>query len=168
MVIIMKIHMLKDREKAMRGTALVLAAALVFTSIDLTVFATNGKKIKTQEVITGFAELDKSVAVQLLPVGALESEIVFPDTLTVTVDTKSVEESVGDVTQKTENPTKEDTESEEIQTPKKAQILARIRTPEKIQTQENTQKPEKIQIQEKARELGKARIQEKAQEPGKV
>lgn len=156
MVIIMKIHMLKDREKAMRGTALVLAAALVFTSIDLTVFATNGKKIKTQEVITGFAELDKSVAVQLLPVGALESEIVFPDTLTVTVDTKSVEESVGDVTQKTENPTKEDTESEEIQ------------TPEKIQTQENTQKPEKIQIQEKARELGKARIQEKAQEPGKV
>ncbi|MFR3206039.1 MAG: InlB B-repeat-containing protein [Oscillospiraceae bacterium] len=115
----MKIHMLKDREKAMRGTALVLAAALVFTSIDLTVFATNGKKIKTQEVITGFAELDKSVAVQLLPVGALESEIVFPDTLTVTVDTKSVEESVGDVTQKTENPTKEDTESEEIQTPEK-------------------------------------------------
>ncbi len=119
MVIIMKIHMLKDREKAMRGTALVLAAALVFTSIDLTVFATNGKKIKTQEVITGFAELDKSVAVQLLPVGALESEIVFPDTLTVMVDTKSVEESVGDVTQKTENPTKEDTESEEIQTPEK-------------------------------------------------
>ena len=119
MVIIMKIHMLKDREKAMRGTALVLAAALVFTSIDLTVFATNGKKIKTQEVITGFAELDKSVAVQLLPVGALESEIVFPDTLTVTVNTKSVEESVGDVTQKTENPTKEDTESEEIQTPEK-------------------------------------------------
>ena len=119
MVIIMKIHMLKDREKAMRGTALVLAAALVFTSIDFTVFATNGKKIKTQEVITGFAELDKSVAVQLLPVGALESEIVFPDTLTVTVDTKSVEESVGDVTQKTENPTKEDTESEEIQTPEK-------------------------------------------------
>lgn len=63
--------------------------------------------------------MDKSVAVQLLPVGALESEIVFPDTLTVTVDTKSVEESVGDVTQKTENPTKEDTESEEIQTPEK-------------------------------------------------
>lgn len=119
MVIIMKIHMLKDREKVMRGTALVLAAALVFTSIDLTVFATNGKKIKTQEVITGFAELDKSVAVQLLPVGALESEIVFPDTLTVTVDTKSVEESVGDVTKETENPTKEDTESEEIQTPEK-------------------------------------------------
>ena len=40
-------------------------------------------------MITGFAELDKSVAVQLLPVGALESEIVFPDTLTVMVDTKS-------------------------------------------------------------------------------
>ena len=119
MVIMMKIHKLKIREKAARGTALILIAALIFTGIDLTVFATDGEKIKTQEVITGFGELDQSVAEQLLPVGAQESEIVFPDTITVTVDTKSEEESDGDATRETENSTKESTESEEIQTPEK-------------------------------------------------
>ena len=70
-------------------------------------------------MITGFGELDKSVAEQLLPVGAQESEIVFPDTITVTMDTKSEEESDGDATRETENPTKESAESEEIQAPEK-------------------------------------------------
>ena len=112
----MKIHKLKAGEKAARGTALVLTAALVFTSIDLSVFATANEGIKTQEVITGFGTLDESAAVQLLPVGAQESEIVFPDTLTVILETDSVEESTGDVTQETEDSTKENTESEEIQT----------------------------------------------------
>ena len=115
----MKIHKLKAGEKAARGTALVLTAALVFTSIDLSVFATANEGIKTQEVITGFGALDESAAVQLLPVGAQESEIVFPDTLTVILETDSVEESTGDVTQETEDSTKENTESEEIQTPEK-------------------------------------------------
>lgn len=115
----MKIHKLKAGEKAARGTALVLTAALVFTSIDLAVFATANEGIKTQEVITGFGALDESAAVQLLPVGAQESEIVFPDTLTVMLETDSVEESTGDVTQETEDSTKENTESEEIQTPEK-------------------------------------------------
>ena len=115
----MKIHKLKAGEKAARGTALVLTAALVFTSIDLSVFATANEGIKAQEVITGFGALDESAAVQLLPVGAQESEIVFPDTLTVMLETDSVEESTGDVTQETEDSTKENTESEEIQTPEK-------------------------------------------------
>ena len=88
----MKIHKLKAGEKAARITALVLTAALVFTSIDLAVFATADEEIKTQEVITGFGDLDESIAVQLLPVGAQESEIVFPDTLTVMLETNSVEE----------------------------------------------------------------------------
>ena len=115
----MKIHKLKAGEKATRITALVLTAALVFTSIDLAVFAAANEGIKTQEVITGFGELDESVAVQLLPVGAQESEIIFPDTLTVMLETDSVEESTGDVTQETEDSTKENTEAEKIQTPEK-------------------------------------------------
>ena len=115
----MKIHKLKAGEKAARITALVLTAALVFTSIDLAVFATADEEIKTQEVITGFGDLDESVAVQLLPVGAQESEIVFPDTLTVMLETNSVEESTGDVMQETEDSTKENTEAEKIQTPEK-------------------------------------------------
>ena len=115
----MKIHKLKAREKAARITALVLTAALVFTSIDLAVFATANEGIKTQEVITGFGELDESAAVQLFPVGAQESEIVFPDTLTVMLETDSVEESTGDVAQETEDFTKENAEAEKIQTPEK-------------------------------------------------
>ena len=115
----MKIHKLKAGEKAARITALVLTAALVFTSIDLAVFATSNEGIKTQEVITGFGALDESAAVQLLPVGAQESEIVFPDTLTVMLETDSVEESTGDVAQETEDSTKENAEAEEIQTPEK-------------------------------------------------
>ena len=50
----MKIHKLKAGEKATRITALVLTAALIFTSIDLAVFAAANEGIKTQEVITGF------------------------------------------------------------------------------------------------------------------
>ena len=109
----MKIHKLKAGEKATRITALVLTAALVFTSIDLAVFAAANEGIKTQEVITGFGELDESVAVQLLPVGAQESEIVFPDTLTVMLETDGVEESTGDVTQETEASAKENTDTGE-------------------------------------------------------
>ena len=109
----MKIHKLKAGEKATRITALVLTAALVFTSIDLAVFAAANEGIKTQEVITGFGELDESVAVQLLPVGAQESEIIFPDTLTVMLKTNSVEESTGDVTQETEDSAKENTDTGE-------------------------------------------------------
>ena len=115
----MKIHKLKAGEKAARITALVLTAALVFTSIDLAVFATSNEGIKTQEVITGFGALDESAAVQLLPVGAQESEIVFPDTLIVMLETDSVEESTGDVAQETEDSTKENAEAEKIQTPEK-------------------------------------------------
>ena len=109
----MKIHKLKAGEKAARITALVLTAALVFTSIDLAVFATSNEGIKTQEVITGFGALDESAVVQLLPVGAQESEIVFPDTLTVMLETDSVEESTGDVTQETEDSAKENTDTGE-------------------------------------------------------
>ncbi len=97
----MKIQMSKKEKskKYVRGVALVLTTALLFTSMDLTVFATADKGAKTQDVITGFADLDDSVAEQFLPAGAQESEIVFPDSLTVMLETNSVEESTEDVTQ---------------------------------------------------------------------
>ena len=97
----MKIQMSKKEKskKYVRGVALVLTTALLFTSMDLTVFATADKGAKTQDVITGFADLDESVAEQFLPAGAQESEIVFPDPLTVMLETNSVEESTEDVTQ---------------------------------------------------------------------
>ena len=116
----MKIHKLKALEKVARITALVLTAALVFTSIDLAVFATADEEIKTQEVIMSFGNLDESVAEQLMPVGAQESEIVFPATLTVMLETNSVEESTGDVTQETEEESAEEEEAEKEEEPEKA------------------------------------------------
>lgn len=86
----------KVREKTARGVALVTTVALVFTSVDFTVFAavgSDGNGTKEQGVITAFADLDESLEVQSLPVGAEESEIRFPETLTVTLETKSEEET---------------------------------------------------------------------------
>ena len=85
-----------------------------------------------------------------MPVGAQESEIVFPDTLTVMLETNSVEESTGDVTQETEASAKENTEAEEIQTPEKdtehgeAQLREKAQTPEKVWTREKAQTPGKV------------------------
>ena len=124
----MKIHKLKALEKVARITALVLTAALVFTSIDLAVFATADEEIKTQEVITGFGDLDESVAEQLLPVGAQESEIVFPDTLTVMLETNSVEESTGDVMQETEEESAEEEEPAEEEQPVEEEQPAPVET----------------------------------------
>ena len=87
---------LKVREKIARGVALVMTFALVFTSVDVTVFATaegDGGDTGIQGVITAFADMDESIAMQSLPVGAEESEIRFPETLTVTLETKSEEET---------------------------------------------------------------------------
>ena len=86
----------KVREKTARAVALVTTVALVFTSVDFTVFAavgSDGSGTKAQGVITAFADLDESLKEQSLPAFAEESEIRFPETLTVMLETKSEEET---------------------------------------------------------------------------
>ena len=86
----------KVREKTARGIALVTTAALVFTSVDFTVFAAvagDGNGTKEQGVITAFADLEESLAAQSLPTLSEESEIRFPETLTVMLETTSEEET---------------------------------------------------------------------------
>ncbi len=85
---------LKMRERLARCVALATSIALVFTSVDFIVFAAmrNGDGANIQGVITAFAELDDSIASQSLPVGAEESELSFPDTLMVTMETERGEE----------------------------------------------------------------------------
>ena len=86
----------KVREKTARAVALVTTVALVFTSVDFTVFAavgSDGSGTKAQGVITAFADLDESLKEQSLPALAEESEIRFPETLTVMLETKSEEET---------------------------------------------------------------------------
>lgn len=86
----------KVREKTARGIALVTTAALVFTSVDFTVFAAvagDGNGTKEQGVITAFADLEESLAAQSLPTLSEESEIRFPEILTVMLETTSEEET---------------------------------------------------------------------------
>ena len=86
----------KVREKTARAVALVTTVALVFTSVDFTVFAaagSDGSGTKAQGVITAFADLDESLKEQSLPAFAEESEIRFPENLTVMLETKSEEET---------------------------------------------------------------------------
>ena len=62
---------LKVREKIARGVALALTAALVVTGVDFAVFAAAGSDGRKEKgVITAFADLDASVTMQSLPVGA--------------------------------------------------------------------------------------------------
>ncbi len=107
---------LKVREKIARGVALVMTFALVFTSVDVTVFATaegDGGDTGIQGVITAFADMDESVAMQSLPVGAEESEILFPEILTVTLEIKGKEEQTGDAASEEGADTEGDTGTEE-------------------------------------------------------
>ena len=107
---------LKVREKIARGVALVMTFALVFTSVDVTVFATaegDGGDTGIQGVITAFADMDESIAMQSLPVGAEESEILFPEILTVTLEIKGGEEQTGDAASEEGADTEGDTGTEE-------------------------------------------------------
>ena len=107
---------LKVREKIARGVALVMTFALVFTSVDVTVFATaegDGGDTGIQGVITAFADMDESIAMQSLPVGAEESEILFPEILTVTLEIKGEEEQTGDAASEEGADTEGDTRTEE-------------------------------------------------------
>lgn len=86
---------LKLREKLARGVALVMTITLVFTGVNVTVFATTEKAdegVQSKGIITAFYSLDESVAEQSLTVGAKENEINFPDTLIVMLEIESEEE----------------------------------------------------------------------------
>ena len=91
------------------GFVLLLTAALVGNTIDffaLSVSAeTAGQTEKPSAVITSFEELSESVREQMLSIGAEESDIIFPDTLTITVEKivpKEETEKVSDDGQETE------------------------------------------------------------------
>ncbi|MGN0277517.1 MAG: GLUG motif-containing protein, partial [Hominisplanchenecus sp.] len=91
--------MKKWRTELKRLFVVLLTAALVGNTSDfsaLTVSAeTAGQTEESSAVIVSFGELSEEVREQLLPVGANESDIIFPDTLTVTVEKTAPEEETG-------------------------------------------------------------------------
>lgn len=92
--------MKKWKSLAEKTLILTLSAAMAAGSVDISAFAAAIQESGMQEdgiqevyeeestdvTITGFASLSEEVCEQTLPAGADESGIVFPDTLTVTVE----------------------------------------------------------------------------------
>ena len=89
---------LKMKEKMARAISLAMTVILIFTSVNITVFAaisdeeTGGETVKT---ITAFETLEEEVAQQTLAPGDTENDIYFPENITVRfVVTESADESV--------------------------------------------------------------------------
>lgn len=91
-----------------RILAMGLAVALVGGVVDLSPLAADARTqtTETQSVITAFQELSQDIREQQLPLGAKESDIHFPDTLTVTLQQT--------VTVSDKQETEEETEQEKI------------------------------------------------------
>ena len=80
-------------KKLSRVAAGALSFAMVFTSVGLfAVYADVNDTVTAQDTIVSIGALSEDVAVQKLEMGASEDEIVFPDTLSVTVEKAVAEE----------------------------------------------------------------------------
>lgn len=86
-----------------RVMAVTLAALIVSDTIDLSALTVVAADEKPEVTITAFDELDAAVAEQKLPVGATEEDIVFPDTLGVTVIKQDSGDTVSANAVQTEN-----------------------------------------------------------------
>lgn len=97
-----------------------LTLSMLGGSVDMsgfTVSAQTTQEKQTTVTVTGFAELPENIREQQLPVGAQESDICLPESLTVTVERTVAEDKEGDAgeqngTEEDGNPEKED-ETEE-------------------------------------------------------
>lgn len=107
-----------------RILAMGLAVALVGGVVDLSSLAADARTqtTETQSVITAFQELSQDIREQQLPLGAKESDIHFPDTLTVTLqqtvtvsDKQETEEEIEQETEQ-EKITEEDSENQNRET----------------------------------------------------
>lgn len=112
--------MKNKRRECKRAAAMLLAALMVVNSVDLSAFTAYAKE-KTEQsasskecvmTITDFEELEEDVMQQLLPVGASEEEIIFPDTLNVTVSVSDTQEEK-DTTDNEEDVSEGESESKE-------------------------------------------------------
>lgn len=150
--------MMKNKRKEWkRIAAFILAALLAVNSIDLSVFTAYAKEAieqtanadekettdnKAVVTITGFADLEESVTNQQLAIGAGEDEIVFPDTLDVTVAVSASEETSDTEMEETEESEASETESEEAETEESETSQAETEETEKSETTGITEETE--------------------------
>lgn len=104
-------------------TAGLLAFTLVFTSIGITSVYADLYESESKDAIVSFETLSENVANQKLEIGVSESEINFPDTLSVTVekapavDEEEIEEEILEEETSEEETTSEETEEVTEETP---------------------------------------------------
>ena len=116
------------KERIQGSLAVVLAFALILTNMNMTAFAAEPQSTgNDRKIITKVKELDSSVLSQTLSVGSEESDIQFPESLTVAVTKQQDIETV------TEEPT--ETESAE-QNEKKETVAVTWKLDESASTSE--------------------------------
>ena len=101
------------KERISKSLAVVLAFALILTNMNMTAFAAEPQGTENdQKIITKVKEPDSSVLSQTLSVGAEESDIQFPENLTVTVTKEPESETPAEP--ETEKETVPETEQSEV------------------------------------------------------
>ena len=101
------------KERIQGSLAVVLAFALILTNMNMTAFAAEPQGTENdQKIITKVKEPDSSVLSQTLSVGAEESDIQFPESLTVTVTKEPESETPAEP--ETEKETVPETEQSEV------------------------------------------------------
>lgn len=141
--------MIARNSVAYRTVAVIMVFAMVLTMGFGTpmAIAVNGG---TDSVITNIAALDDNVAVQHLPVGASESDIVFPSALGATLETyKEVlvevvpEDTAEEEIEETEEADEENIESEEV-------VGEESATEEEATEEETTEEPAEVEDTEES------------------
>ena len=118
------------KERISKSFAVVLAFALILTNMNTIAFAAEPQGTESdKKIITKIGEPDSSVLLQTLAVGAEESDIQFPESLTATV-TKE---------QETETPAEPETEKETVP---ETEQSSEEKTPEEV-TEEPAETEEK-------------------------
>lgn len=129
------------RKKRKRLIAIALSILLAGSAVDFpVVLQTQAEETAVEYRIIDIEKLDEKIAVQSLPIGAVESDIYFPDTLKVTVESY-LEEAETEKTTDPETETESETELLETES-KKSETETEATENETEETEGQTELPE--------------------------
>lgn len=153
------------KERIQGSLAVVLAFALILTNMNMTAFAAEPQSTgNDQKIITKIGEPDSSVLSQTLAVGAEESDIQFPDSLSVTVtkqtdsetpakpetEKETVPETEQSEVTETEEKSSEDVTEEPAETEEKSSETEQTESPEPEEKSSETEQTEATETEANA------------------
>lgn len=151
------------KERIQGSLAVVLAFALILTNMNMTAFAAEPQSTgNDQKIITKVKEPDSSVLSQTLSVGAEESDIQFPESLTVAVtkepenetpaEPETEKETVPETEQSSEEKTPEEVTEEPEETEEKSSETEQTESTETEEKSSETEQTESPEPEEKSSE----------------